>query len=585
MSDPREEPGDGMEPSTVVPGPGGRDPDPKDPGRVDDGRMDEGRVDTARLDTAQPDAAQLDAARPDPDAPVAERAGSQSGEARPDDAVPEQPASGDLPWQHVGAGPDPGSGDSAFAPRLRSEPQDVAATPGYEAAPVPAPEPYRRTGDDLPEVPEPQEPPVVPPQGPHDAVRWRDPEAGRGWRYPDEQDESRTPGHPAADTASAQRREADAESIAPVVSRRRRGVPAVIVVLIAIIALLLGIILGAVAGREYFAPGGPVEIPTSSGYPGQQPPSHAPDSVAGIAASTLDSTVYIEAVGGGGRSSGSGMVLTSDGYIVTNQHVVALASADSGDIWVTFPDGTEERASYVGGTVDYDIAVLDVDRTDLVPLVLGDSDELVVGEVVVAVGAPLGLDGTVTSGIISALNRPVQAGPSDSETSAFLNAIQTDAAINPGNSGGPLVNVAGEVIGINTAIAQAQGQAVGSIGLGFAIPSNQVRRTAEQIIETGRATYPVIGIGLDTGYRGEGVRILEEAQGDLDPIAPGGAGEAAGLEPGDIVLRFDDQPVTSPAELIVAVRSRAPGESVELSVRRGEEEITMSVELGEQVSE
>ena len=173
---------------------------------------------------------------------------------------------------------------------------------------------------------------------------------------------------------------------------------------------------------------------------------------------------------------------------------------------------------------------------------------------------------TVTAGIVSALNRPVTAG-NVTET-AFINAIQTDAAINPGNSGGPLVNTAGEVIGINSAIAQTPGALqTGSIGVGFAIPSNQARRTAEELIETGRATYPVIGVLLDQRYTGEGVQVSTEPQEGQAPVTPDGPADRAGIVPGDVILAIDGRPVTAADELIVAIRARAPGDAISLMVR------------------
>ncbi|MHB1064695.1 MAG: S1C family serine protease [Georgenia sp.] len=353
-----------------------------------------------------------------------------------------------------------------------------------------------------------------------------------------------------------------------------------VVVLLMLVALLLGVLIGGVGARSLFGATGRTTLPVSTGAGADR----APGSVAEIADTVIASTVYIEATNAGQGSSGTGMVLREDGYIVTNNHVVANATG-GGRVVVSFPDGSQEQAEIVGTTSDYDLAVLRVPREGLTPLVLADSDTVVVGDPVVAVGAPLGLEGTVTTGIISALNRPVIAGGPDATT--FINAIQTDAAINPGNSGGPLVDAAGRVIGINTAIAQASGaaSATGSIGLGFAIPANQVRRTAEQLIAQGRATYPVIGVALDTQYRGEGVRVLQDDQPDSAAVTPDGPGDQAGIEPGDIILSIDGRPVTDPNELIVAVRARAPGDTIVLEVRRGMTERVISVVLGENTSD
>jgi len=224
--------------------------------------------------------------------------------------------------------------------------------------------------------------------------------------------------------------------------------------------------------------------------------------------------------------------------------------------------------------------VLRVDRSGLPVLELGDSDEVVVGQPVVAIGAPLGLASTVTTGIVSALNRPVAAGGGEGQP-AFINAIQTDAAINPGNSGGPLVSLDGRVIGINSAIARIPGSGNGNVGLGFAIPSNQAQRTATQLIETGRATYPVVGILLDQQYTGEGVKIAEESSQGTPPITPGGPADDAGIRAGDVVLAIDGRPVTQPDELIVSIRARQPGDSVELTVRRDGEVSEITVTLDE----
>ncbi|WNB87565.1 PDZ domain-containing protein [Cellulomonas sp. ATA003] len=168
-----------------------------------------------------------------------------------------------------------------------------------------------------------------------------------------------------------------------------------------------------------------------------------------------------------------------------------------------------------------------------------------------------------------------------------MNAIQTDAAINPGNSGGPLVNGAGQVVGINSAIAQPPGGqgASGSIGLGFAIPSNQARRTAEELIESGVATYPIIGVLLDQTYTGEGVQVATQQQGDQAPVSEGGPAELAGIRPGDVIVGIDGRPVTEPDELIVSIRARAPGDAVTLRVRTGSDERDVRVVLDQAASD
>jgi len=217
--------------------------------------------------------------------------------------------------------------------------------------------------------------------------------------------------------------------------------------------------------------------------------------------------VTIKVTGSTAEGTGSGFVLRKDGYILTNNHVVAVA-AKTGKITVLFSDGKSTDATIVGRDESYDLAVIRVDRHNLPLLALGVSSTVVVGDPVIAVGAPLGLDSTVTSGIVSALNRPVTAGGPGASSASFINAIQTDAAINPGNSGGPLLDMAGRVIGVNSAIARVAGSdsplggLSGNIGVGFAIPSDQARKTAEQLIADGKATHPVIGVSLDTTYQG-----------------------------------------------------------------------------------
>jgi putative serine protease PepD len=232
-------------------------------------------------------------------------------------------------------------------------------------------------------------------------------------------------------------------------------------------------------------------VPSPLPVPAAGSTSRPAGSIADIAARSLPSVVTIKVEGADAAGTGSGFVLRQDGYILTNNHVVEAAGA-SGKITVIFSDGKSNVAKVIGRDASYDLAVVRVDRSGLPVLPLGASSAVVVGDPVIAVGAPLGLDSTVTSGIVSALNRPVTPGGAADSTTSFINAIQTDAAINPGNSGGPLLDMAGRVIGVNSAIAripgsesQVGGQS-GSIGVGFAIPSDQARKTADQLMATGK---------------------------------------------------------------------------------------------------
>ncbi len=308
----------------------------------------------------------------------------------------------------------------------------------------------------------------------------------------------------------------------------------------------------------------------------------ASDSIAGISQKVLPSVVLIEVKSSTGAGTGSGFILRSDGYIVTNNHVIDEA-ASSGKIKVTFNDGSTADAKIVGRDEAYDLAALKVEKKNLTPLSLGDSNSVVVGDSVIAFGAPLGLGGTVTTGIVSALNRPVSAGGS-ADSPSYINAVQTDAAINPGNSGGPLVNMQGQVIAVNSAIARVPGAAsmsgpAGNIGLGFAIPSVQVQRTVEQLIQFGKATYPIIGAILDREYEGTGVKISDKPVQGKPPITAGGPADKAGLKPGDVITTFNGSAVNDGSALVVAIRAKKPGEVVELSVRTGDRERVVRVTL------
>ena len=353
--------------------------------------------------------------------------------------------------------------------------------------------------------------------------------------------------------------------------RPRRGLStSAVVVLVATLAVLAGL-LGGVVGYVA-AERSDSRLTDSSASLGRMPVENlARDrgSVAGIAAAVLPTVVSISATDASGSGgTGSGFVIRGDGYLLTNNHVIA-AAAGGGTIDVTFGDGTSTRARIVGRTPTYDLAVLRVKVKDLPTATLGNSDSLVVGDPVVAVGSPLGLSGTVTTGIVSALDRPVTAGDTTGDVS-YISAIQTDAAINPGNSGGPLVDARGRVVGVNSAIASlgASGGQAGSIGLGFAIPINQARRIAEELIADGTAEYPIVGVNLDLTYPGPGAKILPAPVDGREPLVAGGPAALAGLQPGDVIVEVDGQPVATYEEFVVAIRTFLPGDAVTLSVRR-----------------
>ncbi len=361
---------------------------------------------------------------------------------------------------------------------------------------------------------------------------------------------------------------------------RRRG-PGVlgVVVIATVVSLIVGTfagVAGYVIGRAVdSSPTSPVAAPLPANdrpVADSLPPDEIPGSIAEMVNAVLPTVVSIAISNGGDQGSGSGFVIRPDGYILTNNHVAAPA-ADGGSLTVFFENGESADAEIVGRNSSYDLAVLKVDAANLPAARLGDSAQVTVGDVAVAIGAPLGLEGTVTSGIISSLDRAVTAGGSGEM--AYINAIQTDAAINPGNSGGPLLNSVGQVIGVNSAIATLapsfSGEA-GSIGLGFAIPINSARRIAEEIIETGDSTTPVIGVTLDTTFTDGGSRISE--------VTPGGPADTAGLRSGDIITTLQGRDTSDSTELVVAIRSFAPGETVQLTFIRGGETRTVNLVLG-----
>lgn len=304
-------------------------------------------------------------------------------------------------------------------------------------------------------------------------------------------------------------------------------------------------------------------------------------SIRDIAAKVLPSVVSISVTATGGSGTGSGSVIQSDAtksYIITNNHVISNA-VSSGTVKVELQSGEKVTATIRGRDIAYDLAVLQISKGNLAVMEIGNSSKVVIGDLSIAVGSPLGLSGTVTSGIISALNRPVTTGNTTS-TESYIDAIQTDAAVNPGNSGGPLVNGQGQMVGVNSAIASlavsATSQA-GSIGLGFSIPVNQAMRVAREIIETGKSTRPLMGVNIDPTFTGIGGKIIG--------LTAGGAADKAGIPANSVIRAIDGFVINSDVEAIVRIRSYAPNATVSVLVdlpSGGQQ--TFSVKLGSALS-
>ncbi|MET9350261.1 S1C family serine protease [Streptomyces termitum] len=351
-------------------------------------------------------------------------------------------------------------------------------------------------------------------------------------------------------------------------------------------ALLTGVIGGGVGAYVERNGGvGTIDLPQASA----EDLDRAPGSVAGIAAGALPGVVTLHVSGGGSAGTGTGFVLNNRGHILTNNHVVDAAAA-SGAITVTFSSGETAPAKLIGRDTGYDLAVVQVTGVKgLKPLPLGNSDSVRVGDPVVAIGAPFDLANTVTSGIISAKERPITAGgeKGDGTDISYVDALQTDAPINPGNSGGPLLDGKGRVIGINSAIRAAGGSGgqggasqPGSIGLGFAIPVNQGKRVAEELINNGKAVHPVIGVTLDMQFSGDGARVGDKGKDGTAPVTPGGPAAKAGLRPHDVITKVNGQRVHNGEELIVKIRAHRPGDELTLTLDRDGREITRTLVLG-----
>ncbi|MFE0700146.1 S1C family serine protease [Streptomyces sp. NPDC058872] len=490
---------------------------------------------------------------------------STENEGRPDPAAASAPPTPPVPP----SSPRPVEEEAEQTAVLPVEPQAPARTPAPEPAPTPAPEPVATPAPEPVATPAPE--PVVagaaaPPVAP------AAPPAG-GWPPP--------PPPPAPAWGAPQ---------PPAAPRKRTGG---LVAAVLIASLVAG---GVGGGIGYWAAErGDNGFSSTTVSSGQTPTSfkREPGTVAAVAAKALPSVVTIQAKSGardGEGGTGTGFVYDQEGHIVTNNHVVASA-ADGGTLSVTFSDGKTYDAEVVGRAQGYDVAVLKLKDAPkgLKPLPLGDSDKVAVGDPTIAIGAPFGLSNTVTTGIVSAKNRPVASGDGSGGSSSYMSALQTDASINPGNSGGPLLDASGAVIGINSAIQSTSGgfgqTQAGSIGLGFAIPVNQAKNVAQQLIKTGKPVYPVIGATVTMNERGEGAVIAERGAGGTPSVTPDGPAAKAGLKAGDVITGFDDRQIDSGPTLISEIWTHQPGDSVKITYERDGKTATATVVLGERTGD
>ncbi|MGN9805559.1 trypsin-like peptidase domain-containing protein [Micromonospora sp. L32] len=411
--------------------------------------------------------------------------------------------------------------------------------------------------------------PVGPPTAPHGAPGgttspWWSDALADPWRDPYAPAAVVIPGAPDAGAAP----EPVSDPDAPGRPRLRQ------LLLVPLITALLAGSLGGALGYAFAVRGGAGGGVVLGARPAEAPglAQRRPESLAGVAEKVLPSVVTVRVSSLGGVSEGSGFIASADGHVITNDHVVSGAT---GRASVVFNDGSTAPATVVGQDPESDIAVIKVSRTGLRPVEFGDSDALAVGDPVLAFGSPLSLANTVTAGIVSALDRTMQAGEPGGPVRYYA-AIQTDAAVNHGNSGGPLVDSAGRVIGVNSTIKSlvAEGQEAGNIGLAFAIPINQAKRITQDIIGTGKARRTVIGAqvgGAGTVTGGAGVRLAA--------VEPSGPAAGAGLKAGDVILKLNGRPMTEPTDLIALVRKFAPGSVVTVEYRRGSARQNTSVTL------
>jgi len=395
---------------------------------------------------------------------------------------------------------------------------------------------------------------------------------GSGWRRRQDvwwsdalHDPWRDPASPAAvvvhPTPGSGEAGPDPEPVTAVPARRGLGLVFLVAIVTALLAGGLGGTLGYVfAQRGGVGTGGHPVLGTGGGASPAPAAQRPPDSLASAVKKVLPSVVTIKVGTSNGTSLGSGFIVSADGYVVTNDHVV---EGLKGAATVVFSDARSGSARLVGTDQESDIAVLKLDRSGLPPVQFGDSDQVVVGDPVLAFGAPLALSNTVTYGIVSAMDRAIEADEPGGPVRYYA-AIQTDAAVNHGNSGGPLVDTAGRVIGVNSVIKSLGSDAdnAGNIGLAFAIPINQARRVAQEIVDTGHARRTVIGAELSSSYQNPNGGV------EITSVAAGGPAANAGLKAGDVVMKLQGVPLEQSGELIALVRKYAPGSSVQVDYQR-----------------
>ncbi|GGN02877.1 S1C family serine protease [Streptomyces fuscichromogenes] len=483
--------------------------------------------------------------------------------------VPPAPSAPPVPPASPAASPQAAASDGGEAPTTPIPPTPQGA-PG-----APAGDPYG-TAPQAPDSSWPPPPPATPSYA-DPALSYADPGAGAGAGWGSSYDQQ----HQAFQQPQP----------APTKGSGRGGLIAAVLVA-ALVAGGLGGGLGYTLAKNNDDSGSTTISSTSSG--GATQVKRAAGTIAAVAQNSLPSTVTIESEStSGDGGTGTGFVFDKQGHIITNNHVVA-DSLDGGKLTATFPNGKKYDAEVVGHAQGYDVAVIKLKNppSDLQPLALGDSDKVAVGDETIAIGAPFGLSNTVTTGIISAKNRPVASSDGSSTSKAsYMSALQTDASINPGNSGGPLLDASGAVIGINSAIQSASSGGLGStgqsgsIGLGFAIPINQAKYVAQQLIKTGKPVYAKIGASVSLEDSSGGAQITDSGSGGSAAVESGGPADKAGLKAGDVITKLDDSVIDSGPTLIGEIWTHKPGDKVQITYKRGGSEHTVTVTLGSRVGD